>query len=131
MCCIISDDMHAAVRQQAAACAAMPRMVQARGAQIWGRCVASANSPLALARRGVQQYLDLGVPAGKLVLGLPWCARRSARSPEPRLRARHVLQRPHWQLLSCMSCQSTVRVFQAVLWRAAKSLSMTATPQAV
>jgi len=79
----------------------------------------------------VQQYLDLGVPAGKLVLGLPWCARRSARSPEPRLRARHVLQRPHWQLLSCMSCQSTVRVFQAVLWRAAKSLSMTATPQAV
>ncbi len=43
-------------------------------AQIWGRCVASANSPLALVRRGVQQYLDLGVPASKLVLGLPWCA---------------------------------------------------------
>ncbi|KAK9841972.1 hypothetical protein WJX81_002090 [Elliptochloris bilobata] len=40
--------------------------------QIWGRCVASANSPLALVRRGVQQYLDLGVPASKLVLGLPW-----------------------------------------------------------
>jgi len=46
--------------------------------------VASANSPLALARRGVQQYLDLGVPAGKLVLGLPWCACRSARSHESR-----------------------------------------------
>ena len=41
--------------------------------QIWGRCVASANSPLALVRRGVQQYLDLGVPASKIVLGLPWC----------------------------------------------------------
>lgn len=44
--------------------------------QIWGRCVASANSPLALVRRGVQQYLDLGVPASKLVLGLPWCVSR-------------------------------------------------------
>ena len=45
-------------------------------AQIWGRCVASANSPLALVRRGVQQYLDLGMPASKLVLGLPWYVRR-------------------------------------------------------
>lgn len=47
-----------------------------RAAQIWGRCVASANSPLALVRRGVQQYLDLGVPASKLVLGLPWYVSR-------------------------------------------------------
>ncbi|GAB4818243.1 hypothetical protein N2152v2_005289 [Parachlorella kessleri] len=40
--------------------------------QIWGRCVASANAPQALVRRGLQQWLDLGVPARKLVLGLPW-----------------------------------------------------------
>ena len=40
--------------------------------QIWGRCVASANSPLPLVRQGLQQWLGLGVPAGKLVLGLPW-----------------------------------------------------------
>ena len=53
--------------------------------QIWGRCVASANSPLALVRRGVQQYLDLGVPASKLVLGLPWRALHAA--PDARARA--------------------------------------------
>lgn len=40
--------------------------------QIWGSCVASANSPAALVRRGVQQWLELGIPAHKLVLGLPW-----------------------------------------------------------
>lgn len=42
------------------------------GAQIWGSCVASANSPLALVRRGLRQWLELGAPAEKLVLGLPW-----------------------------------------------------------
>ncbi|KAL4440207.1 hypothetical protein ABPG75_003208 [Micractinium tetrahymenae] len=40
--------------------------------QIWGSCVASANSPLPLVRRGLGQWLELGVPAKKLVLGLPW-----------------------------------------------------------
>ncbi|KAL6753492.1 glycoside hydrolase superfamily [Haematococcus lacustris] len=40
--------------------------------QIWGRCVASANSPLPLIARGLQQWLDLGTPPGKMVLGLPW-----------------------------------------------------------
>ena len=44
------------------------------GAQIWGSCVASANTPLALMRRGVDQWLGLGAPANKLVLGLPWWA---------------------------------------------------------
>ncbi|KAL4858571.1 Di-N-acetylchitobiase [Chlorella vulgaris] len=39
---------------------------------IWGRCVASANSPLALVRRGLQQWLQLGAPRSKLVLGLPY-----------------------------------------------------------
>lgn len=40
--------------------------------QIWGSCVASANTPLALLERGLEQWLQLGVPADKLVLGLPW-----------------------------------------------------------
>ena len=44
--------------------------------QIWGSCVASANAPPALVRRGVQQWLDLGIPAAKLVLGLPWWVHR-------------------------------------------------------
>lgn len=43
-----------------------------RPLQIWGSCVASANAPLALVRRGLGQWLELGVPANKLVLGLPW-----------------------------------------------------------
>lgn len=40
--------------------------------QILGRCIASANSPIDTVRKGVQQWLDLGVPPHKLVLGLPW-----------------------------------------------------------
>lgn len=40
--------------------------------QIWGSCVASANTPLALLERGLEQWLGLGVPAAKLLLGLPW-----------------------------------------------------------
>ncbi|KAK9837735.1 hypothetical protein WJX74_003939 [Apatococcus lobatus] len=40
--------------------------------QIWGSCVASANSPLAQARHGLEQYLQLGIAADKMVLGLPW-----------------------------------------------------------
>jgi hypothetical protein len=44
----------------------------AAAVQILGRCVASANSPLDTVRKGVQQWLDLGVPPHKLVLGLPW-----------------------------------------------------------
>lgn len=40
--------------------------------QILGRCIASANSPIDTVHKGVQQWLDLGIPADKLVLGLPW-----------------------------------------------------------
>eukprot|EP01062_Namystynia_karyoxenos_P031007 TRINITY_DN23034_c0_g1_i1.p1 TRINITY_DN23034_c0_g1~~TRINITY_DN23034_c0_g1_i1.p1 ORF type:complete len:386 (+),score=127.67 TRINITY_DN23034_c0_g1_i1:73-1158(+) len=47
-------------------------MVYDTRSQIWGKCVASANSPSAVARLGLQQYLDLGIPASKLVMGLPW-----------------------------------------------------------
>lgn len=44
----------------------------AGAAQILGRCIASANSPLDTVRKGVQQWLDIGIPPHKLVLGLPW-----------------------------------------------------------
>mmetsp|Transcript_9629 Transcript_9629/g.28999 ORF Transcript_9629/g.28999 Transcript_9629/m.28999 type:complete len:399 (+) Transcript_9629:234-1430(+) len=40
--------------------------------QIWGRCVASANTPLALMARGIDQWLALPLPPQKLVLGIPW-----------------------------------------------------------
>lgn len=40
--------------------------------QIFGRCIASANAPIDAVRHGVRQWLQLGVPASKLVLGLPW-----------------------------------------------------------
>ena len=52
-------------------------------AQIWGSCVASANTPLALMQRGVDQWLGLGVPADKLVLGLPWWAHHQPANSAP------------------------------------------------
>ncbi|KAG2436219.1 hypothetical protein HXX76_006531 [Chlamydomonas incerta] len=41
-------------------------------AQVFGRCVAAANSPLPQVAKGVQQYLDLGIPPSKLILGVAW-----------------------------------------------------------
>jgi hypothetical protein len=49
-----------------------PDVPAAAAAQILGRCIASANSPIDTVGKGVQQWLDLGVPPHKLVLGLPW-----------------------------------------------------------
>ena len=40
--------------------------------QIWGECKANANSPLSLVESGLKQYLALGIPASKLILGVPW-----------------------------------------------------------
>lgn len=40
--------------------------------QIFDRCLASANAPLARVYRGLQRYLDIGVSPDKLVLGVPW-----------------------------------------------------------
>lgn len=40
--------------------------------QICGDCVAMANSPYDQTAKGVQGFLDLGIPADKLVLGVPW-----------------------------------------------------------
>ncbi|KAK3235098.1 hypothetical protein CYMTET_54689 [Cymbomonas tetramitiformis] len=47
-------------------------MVYDTRSQIYGRCIASANSPLVVAQRGVQRFLDFGVSPSKLVLGIPW-----------------------------------------------------------
>jgi di-N-acetylchitobiase len=40
--------------------------------QIFGRCVAQANSPYQLIKQGLQAHLNLGIDPKKLVLGLPW-----------------------------------------------------------
>ena len=41
--------------------------------QIFGpQCTAYANSPMNKTKSGVSKYLKLGIPPGKLVLGLPW-----------------------------------------------------------
>ena len=38
----------------------------------WGAKSAAANSPIDAIKTGVAQYATLGVPASKLVIGLPW-----------------------------------------------------------
>jgi di-N-acetylchitobiase len=40
--------------------------------QIWGPCVASANSPPQLGHAGMANFTSMGIPPSKLVLGLPW-----------------------------------------------------------
>jgi di-N-acetylchitobiase len=40
--------------------------------QIFDACIAAANAPLAGTVKGVQRFLDLGIKAGQLVLGVPW-----------------------------------------------------------
>ena len=42
--------------------------------QMWEneRCQARANSPLLQTFTGIKKYLQLGVPAHKLILGVPW-----------------------------------------------------------
>nr|CCA27450.1 DiNacetylchitobiase putative [Albugo laibachii Nc14] len=43
--------------------------------QIYYQCIASANSPLALVRKGLEEYLlGYNIAPDKLVLGLPWYA---------------------------------------------------------
>jgi hypothetical protein len=46
--------------------------------QMYGRCVAAANSPMALVEKGLKQWLRIGIPPSKLVLGLPWCAKQGS-----------------------------------------------------
>ena len=40
--------------------------------QIFGDCTASANSALTTTAEGIEKYIALGIPASRLVLGLPW-----------------------------------------------------------
>ncbi|KAL5012559.1 hypothetical protein ScPMuIL_011110 [Solemya velum] len=40
--------------------------------QIYGQCVAGANAAFNKTLSGLKQYMDLGIPANKLVLGVPW-----------------------------------------------------------
>eukprot|EP01059_Diplonema_ambulator_P033419 TRINITY_DN6975_c0_g3_i2.p1 TRINITY_DN6975_c0_g3~~TRINITY_DN6975_c0_g3_i2.p1 ORF type:complete len:405 (+),score=115.60 TRINITY_DN6975_c0_g3_i2:158-1216(+) len=40
--------------------------------QIFEQCIAAPNAALPLVYNGVQQYLALGIPPQKLILGLPW-----------------------------------------------------------
>jgi len=40
--------------------------------QVFYQCVASANAPLSICQKGVQDFINLGIPASKLVLGIPW-----------------------------------------------------------
>lgn len=47
-------------------------MVYDTRSQIYGKCIASANSPLSIADRGITRYLQLGIPPEKLILGTPW-----------------------------------------------------------
>jgi len=47
-------------------------MVYDTRSQIFGKCIASANSPLSVAERGVVRYKQLGIAPEKLILGTPW-----------------------------------------------------------
>tara|TARA_B110000305_G_scaffold95346_1_gene107396 strand:+ start:235 stop:1440 length:1206 start_codon:yes stop_codon:yes gene_type:complete len=40
--------------------------------QIFYQCVASANAPITVCQKGIQDFLELGIPASKLILGIPW-----------------------------------------------------------
>ncbi|XP_002738447.1 di-N-acetylchitobiase-like [Saccoglossus kowalevskii] len=40
--------------------------------QIFGPCIGMANSPYNKTVKGVEKYLEMGIPANKLVLGVPW-----------------------------------------------------------
>jgi hypothetical protein len=51
--------------------------------QMFTRCVGSANTPYDSAQRAVRQYLALGIPPSKLVLGLPWYGYDYACQPGP------------------------------------------------
>jgi len=42
--------------------------------QIWGDCIAMANSPPDRVEKGIRSFMALGIPPKKLVLGVPWYA---------------------------------------------------------
>ena len=40
--------------------------------QIYDQCVASANCPLPINKKGIQDYLGIGIQPNKLIMGIPW-----------------------------------------------------------
>ena len=40
--------------------------------QVFYQCVASANAPISICQKGINDYLQLGVEPEKLILGIPW-----------------------------------------------------------
>ena len=40
--------------------------------QIFDQCVASANAPVNICKKGIEEYLLIGVEPKKLILGIPW-----------------------------------------------------------
>jgi len=40
--------------------------------QVFYQCVASANAPISICQKGINDFLQLGVKPDKLVLGVPW-----------------------------------------------------------
>jgi len=40
--------------------------------QVFDRCLAGPNSPSSTAKHGLEEYIRYGVPAKKLILGVPW-----------------------------------------------------------
>ena len=73
--------------------------------QVYAQCIASANTPIGTMALGISEFLAVGVPASKLVIGLPWYGYyaspwtagrrgRSARSRRCRSAARRAATRP-------------------------------------
>jgi len=46
--------------------------------QIFDQCIASANAPFFGMVHGVEQYIQVGVPPSKMILGVPWYGYRYA-----------------------------------------------------
>eukprot|EP00882_Tetradesmus_deserticola_P018438 GHRQ01019805.1.p1 GENE.GHRQ01019805.1~~GHRQ01019805.1.p1 ORF type:complete len:197 (+),score=76.88 GHRQ01019805.1:1-591(+) len=89
--------------------------------QILGRCIAGANSPIDAVRRSVRQWLSLGIPASKLVLGLPWygydypCQGADASTPAAADLEFCRLQPVAFQDVSCSDAAGAQRCYYEVM----------------
>ncbi|WIA29055.1 hypothetical protein OEZ86_011567 [Tetradesmus obliquus] len=89
--------------------------------QILGRCIAGANSPLDAVRRSVRQWLALGIPASKLVLGLPWygydypCQGEDADTPAAADADLCRLQPVAFQDVSCSDAAGAQRCYYEIM----------------
>ena len=57
--------------------------------QIFDACIASANAPFPGTVHGISRFLDLGIPAAKLILGVPWYGYRYECLPGATLESRY------------------------------------------